>query len=57
VDFYLKLPVEEFIALNNEVAEGMAQNKTLELSIKIAGKVDKKPDDGDQPDQYPDGGA
>ena len=41
VDFYLKLPVEEFIALNNEVAEEWHRTKTLELSIKIAGKVDK----------------
>ena len=32
----------------------MANNKTLELSIKIAGKMDKKPDGGAEREPEPD---
>ena len=41
VDFYLNLPTREFAKLNDEVAEEWATSKTLELSIKIAGRMDK----------------
>ena len=35
------MPVRDFIELNSEVAEEWRTIKTLELSIKIAGKMDK----------------